>query len=193
MHQSARLMEGAFIEGLLQGVERQIAAQRTRRPPADDPPREHVDDEATYTNPRQVATQVRSATHSWFGRAAVNWRVTRPGGCAPVASAGTVVRMNARPRTAPASPNRRISRATVQRATPWSSRCSCFQTCGFRRPPGVRAILAQCARTAPRRAGSAPAGGWDLVLAPCARTTPTGRSAAPHRSARPPTPPGGRQ
>ena len=27
---------------------------------------------ATYTNPRYVATQVRSATHSWFGRIAVN-------------------------------------------------------------------------------------------------------------------------
>jgi hypothetical protein len=51
MHQSARLMEGAFIEGLLQGVERQIAAQRTRRPPADDPPREHVDDEGHVHEP----------------------------------------------------------------------------------------------------------------------------------------------
>jgi hypothetical protein len=86
---------------------------------------------ATYTNPRQVATYVRSATHSWFGRVAVNWRVTRSGGRGVVVS-GRVVRRNARPRTAPASPRRRISRATVQRATATPSRRSCFQI--FRTP-----------------------------------------------------------
>jgi ABC-type dipeptide/oligopeptide/nickel transport system permease component len=93
---------------------------------------------ATYTTPRQVATYVRSATHSWFGRVAVNWRVTRSGGRVTTAS-GMVVRRNARPRTAPTSPSRRISRATVQRATATPSRSSCFQI--FRTP-----YTSRCAR-----------------------------------------------
>jgi hypothetical protein len=41
---------------------------------------------ATYTNPRHVATYVRSATHSWFGRPALNCRVTRSGGRAAAES-----------------------------------------------------------------------------------------------------------
>ena len=82
---------------------------------------------ATYTKPRHVATYVRSATHSWFGRTAVNCRVTRSGGRA-AAVAASVVAANFRPRTAPARPRRRIRRATVQRATACPSRLSCFQT-----------------------------------------------------------------
>ena len=53
---------------------------------------------ATYTNPRHVATYVRSATHSWFGRTALNCRVARSGGRAAAVS-GIVVTANVRPRT----------------------------------------------------------------------------------------------
>ncbi len=63
---------------------------------------------ATYTNPRHVATYVRSATPNWFGRAAVNCRVTRSGGRA-AAVAGIVVTVSFRPRTAPARPRRSSS------------------------------------------------------------------------------------
>jgi hypothetical protein len=41
---------------------------------------------------------------------------------------GIAVTLTFRPRTAPASPSCRISRATVQRATAGPSRWSCFQT-----------------------------------------------------------------
>jgi len=78
---------------------------------------------ATYTKPRQVATYVRSATQSWLGRTAVNCRVTKSGGRDARVS-GIVVTLNVRPRTTPASPCHRISRATVQRATAWPSRLS---------------------------------------------------------------------
>ena len=93
---------------------------------------------ATYTNPRQVATYVRSATQSSLGWVAVNCRATRSAGLV-VAVSGIVVTSNARPRTAPARPSRRINaaragrrrrlrRATVQRATATPSRLSWFQT-----------------------------------------------------------------
>src|SRR5262249_6314948 len=36
---------GAIVEGLLQGLERQITAERTRHALADDPPRERIDHE----------------------------------------------------------------------------------------------------------------------------------------------------
>ena len=55
----------------------------------------------------------------------------QPGGRGAAVS-GMVVRRHARPRTAPASPRRRISRVTVQRATTNPSRSSCFHT--FRTP-----------------------------------------------------------
>jgi hypothetical protein len=55
---------------------------------------------ATYTNPRQMETYVRSATHSWFGRRkARNCQVTRSGGRAAAVS-GLVVTVNRRPRIA---------------------------------------------------------------------------------------------
>ena len=38
---------------------------------------------ATYTNPRHVATYVRPATHSWFGRVG---RATRSAGRRPTVS-----------------------------------------------------------------------------------------------------------
>src|SRR5439155_13143743 len=44
MHQRLRLDHGAIVERLLQRIEGQVGAQRGRRPPADDPTREHVDD-----------------------------------------------------------------------------------------------------------------------------------------------------
>ena len=54
---------------------------------------------------------------------AVNCRVTKSGGRDARVS-GFVVTLNVRPRTIPASPSRRVSRATVQRATAWPSRLS---------------------------------------------------------------------
>jgi hypothetical protein len=86
---------------------------------------------ATYTKPRHVAMYVRSATHSWFGRMAVNCRVTRSRGRA-AAGAGIVVTLNLRPRTTPPRPRRRIRRATVPRPAACPSRLSWFQT--FRTP-----------------------------------------------------------
>src|SRR5437870_5426428 len=51
MHQRLRLDDGAIVERLLQRIESQVAAQRGRRPPANDPTREHVDDERTVHEP----------------------------------------------------------------------------------------------------------------------------------------------
>jgi hypothetical protein len=59
-------------------------------------------------------------------------RSTRSGG-STARSAGTVVTLKARPRTAPRRPIARISRATVQRATGMASRRSWRQTFFWRR------------------------------------------------------------
>lgn len=58
----------------------------------------------TYSQPCQVETQVKSLTHSGFGRLALNYRLT------------------------PLRPRRRMSRSTVQRATGKLSRLICCQT-----------------------------------------------------------------
>lgn len=127
MHQRFRLHDGTIVKRLLQRIQRQVAAQggRPRQPTIR---RENTSmTNATYTNPRHVATYVRSATHSGFGRTAWNCRVTRSGGRAAAVS-GIVVTVNFRPRTTPARSRRRIRRATVQRATACPSRLSCCQT-----------------------------------------------------------------
>jgi hypothetical protein len=82
---------------------------------------------ATYTKPRHVATSVKSATQSWFGRAAVNGRCTRSGEVAHSPVAGRVVRTVA-PRTTPWSPAARITRSMVQRAATIPSRRSWCHT-----------------------------------------------------------------
>jgi hypothetical protein len=69
---------------------------------------------------------VKSATHSWFGRCALKYRLTRSSGQAALAS-GTVVRTPL-PRRAPCRPSLRISRSTVQRATLTPSRSNCRHT-----------------------------------------------------------------
>jgi hypothetical protein len=116
MHQRLRREDGAIVEGCssassARSLRREVdACQPTIR-------RENTSmTNATYTNPRHVATYVRSATHSWFGRMAWNCRVTRSGGRAAAVSE-IVVTVNFRPRTTPARPRCRIRRATVQRAT----------------------------------------------------------------------------
>ena len=81
---------------------------------------------ATYTNPRQVATYVKSATHNWFGCVAENCRCTRSADGVAVSS-GRVVRTR-RPRTTPCRPAARIWRSTVQRAAAVPSRWSCRHT-----------------------------------------------------------------
>ena len=85
---------------------------------------------ATWTKPCQVATQVKSLTHSRFGEGAWNWRLTRSSGQG-AAGFWTVV-FTVLPRTAPRSPIARISLSTVHRATATPSRRSCRQT--FRAP-----------------------------------------------------------
>ncbi len=72
-----------------------------------------------------MLTYVKSATHSWLGRSASNWRFTR----SPAAASFrlTVVRTFLPQRT-PASPMTVIRRATVHLDTLMSSRSNCRQT-----------------------------------------------------------------
>jgi hypothetical protein len=63
---------------------------------------------------------VKSLTHSWFGRSALNCRLTRSSGQAALL-APTVVRTTL-PRITPCRPKRRKSHSTVQRATDTPSR-----------------------------------------------------------------------
>jgi hypothetical protein len=61
MDQGLGTGERAIVERLLERVERQITAQRTRHAPADDPTREHVDDERDVgeASPGHHGRQVR--------------------------------------------------------------------------------------------------------------------------------------
>ena len=81
---------------------------------------------ATYSQPCQVDTYVKSDTQSSLGRSALKTRLTWSNGHGALAS-GVVVRTTL-PRITPRSPRRRISRSTVQRATTVPSRFICFQT-----------------------------------------------------------------
>jgi hypothetical protein len=65
---------------------------------------------------------VKSTTHNWFGRRALNCRSTKSSGRA-TAGSERVVRIVA-PRTTPRNPAAFINRSTVQRATVKPSRCS---------------------------------------------------------------------
>ena len=69
---------------------------------------------------------MKSDTQSSFGRGASNCRFTWSSGQGAAVSL-TVV-LTGLPRTTPCKPMRRISRATVQRATPSPSRLNCRQT-----------------------------------------------------------------
>ena len=51
MHQPHRLTKGTLVECLLERIERQVAAQRVRCPPADNPSRERVDQERHVHEP----------------------------------------------------------------------------------------------------------------------------------------------
>jgi len=51
MHQRLRWDDGTIVERLLQRIEGQVGAPRGRRPPADDPTREHVDDDRHVHEP----------------------------------------------------------------------------------------------------------------------------------------------
>src|SRR5437870_5497430 len=51
MDEPRRLFDRSIVERLLQRIEREIAAQRIRCPPAYDPPREHVDHERDVREP----------------------------------------------------------------------------------------------------------------------------------------------
>ena len=128
--QRLRLDERAIVEHLLQRIERKVAAQRGRRPPADDPTREHVDDDRHVYEPasggdvRQVSDPRLIRPH---GRRLPVHQIRRsrgpryPGSSSPF-----------RPRVALARPRLHIRHATVPRATACPSRLSCFQA--FRTP-----------------------------------------------------------
>jgi len=44
----------------------------------------------TYATPAQVATNIKSVTHNWFGADALNWRFTKSG-CPTAVGSGLVV------------------------------------------------------------------------------------------------------
>ena len=77
---------------------------------------------ATYGQSCQVETYVKSETQSWFGRSALNCRLTLSSGHGALLSL-TVVRTTL-PRITPRSPSRRISHSTVHRAAAVPSRAS---------------------------------------------------------------------
>ena len=81
---------------------------------------------ATYSQPCQVLTYVKSDTHSSLGRLALNSRLTWSSGHGTDVS-GVVVRI-VLPLRAPCKPMVRISRSTVHRATRMPSRFICSQT-----------------------------------------------------------------
>ena len=80
---------------------------------------------ATYSQPCQVETYVKSDTHSWLGRSALNCRLTRSSGHGAFMSR-MVVRTTL-PRRTPCKPRRFINRSTVQQAMTTPSRFICFQ------------------------------------------------------------------
>ena len=81
---------------------------------------------ATYCQPCQVETYVKSETHSWLGRSALNWRLTLSSGHGALWS--LIVVRTTLPRMTPRSPSRRISRSTVHRAACVPSRANWRQT-----------------------------------------------------------------
>jgi hypothetical protein len=73
MHQRLRLDDGAIVESACSSASRarSLRSEVDARQPTIR--RENTSmTNATYTNPRHMATYVRSATHSWFGRPALN-------------------------------------------------------------------------------------------------------------------------
>ena len=62
-----------------QGIQDEVGAHVRRELPADDPPREGVDDELKNTTPSQQRRYVKSASHSSSGRVALKSRLTRSG------------------------------------------------------------------------------------------------------------------
>ena len=137
---------GPRVQRLLERIEREVALERARHPPADDATRETSTTNATYANPTQSRRALRrtrrprvrarrpsrmrrgmSATQSWFGLVATSSRCTRSGGRNAFSSARGVT-LNARSRVAPRRPMSRMTRSTVHRATSMFSRPSWRQT-----------------------------------------------------------------
>ena len=80
MHQWFLRNDPAIVERLLQRIEGQVAAQRGRRPPADDPTREHVDD-GRHVHESAPRGHVRRVGDPQLVRPrGLNCRVTRSGG-----------------------------------------------------------------------------------------------------------------
>src|SRR5205807_6434028 len=77
VNQAATPDRAAVSQSLLQGIQHEARLCRTTHPPADDAPGIGVDNKSDVTKPCQVATYVKSDSHSTFGRGARNCRFTR--------------------------------------------------------------------------------------------------------------------
>lgn len=101
----------------LQRIDRQRRVQPRGHLPANDPTREHIQDERDIHPSANVRTYVMSATHNWLTTSAVKSRLTRSAGLL-VSGASFVVRVPF-VRLTPRRPSFRMSRSTVHRATSW--------------------------------------------------------------------------
>jgi len=113
MHEAGALDRPPVVQRLLKGIEDKPGMGGPGDAPADDPPREGVDDEGDVDE-ALLDRDVGEVRHP-FGRGARNCRFTRSAGHGAPLS-GTVVLVSF-PRTTPRKPICRISRVTVQRAT----------------------------------------------------------------------------
>lgn len=135
----------------------------------------------------QVATWVKSDSHSRSGARAWNWRFTWSSGKGGAMS--LIVVRTGLPRITPCSPSSPISCATVQRATSGPSRRTCRQTVRTRhgrRSSRRRRGLSRA--SIPGHAVPWPIAAPDRAAGPAAQGRWTGRSARPCRLARSRTP-----
>jgi len=178
MHQPLRLRDRAIVEGLLQRVECQIAAQRARCPPADDPAGEHVDYEGDV-HEAPPGRDVRQVRHP---------QLIRPG---RREAPGDQIRraddrgLRDRRRLELPAPHHALQAQAASVAPPCSGpsdglpAAAASTPCGRRRPRGSPATPDGCGRRALRPGGRAAAAGRDTAAGPAVRSTSTGRSAAP--------------
>jgi hypothetical protein len=184
MDQPRGCVDGTVVEGLVQGIEHELAPERTRRTPPDDAAGEPVDHERDIDEaaPRRHVRQVGDPQLVRGRRP--DCRLTRSCGREAVAS-GIVVRTNLRPRTAPCSPIAAISRATLHERPSPRAAAPPATPCGRRRRQRCPPRPAGCAAAARRPAEPAHPGAPGPPAEPCGCSTSTGRSATPRRSARP--------
>ena len=110
-------------ECLLERVERQVGSQRVRHSPTDDEPGIGVDHQRRVDEARPGGNIGDVGQPQTVRAVRFEAAVDQIGGACSVLSSGMVVRLVS-PLTTPFRPSRRMSRSTVQRATPIPSRCS---------------------------------------------------------------------